>query len=821
MPPAVPQPTITALAAPSSFAPTSIQVLIVEDSTSLRRLYAHVLTRAGYRVLTAGSGAAARELITAHHPDIVLLDRVLPDGDGAEIGEWIKAAPELASTYVIMLSGIKTSEDERLGSLETSADDYMVKPVSRRELLARLQVGVRLKSTQRALEASEHKFRTLAEHSPDVIMRLDPTGRPIYVNPSVQQFFGMSPEEIIASAHSHLDIPDDLAERWYAACREVATTRQEQRLEFSYECKGVTKYVDARLVPEPSPDGQVTSILAVLRDFTERVRAEQAIARLAAVVQQAVEAVLITDDGGTVQYVNPEFERMTGFTLTDLIDRKLSDIADDDVVLGNLGRQFLNVIARQQPWSGYTQLKRKEGEPLEIEAAIFPIRDPHRGITSFVAIQRDLSERRRAEQEREIILTVASALRRASTRDEMAPVILDEIMALFNVDGAALTSVDPMTGEVVIELARGLLTPLAGWRVPASHNPTVEILNSGQAFFSDGPEALAGPRWAGELRQIHALLGVPMIAHNRGIGVLWIASTGVITTQAITLLIAIADMSASALHRVALYSELEQYAAELERRVAERTRELEAANERLKELDRLKSKFVSNVTHELRTPVSNLKLYMSLLQRGNLERRPHYEAMLRDSVDRLGQLIEDILSLSRLEIARYQPSEFAPTDLNAIVRQVVAQYQPQAEAAGLQLLIDTDPDLPLIAGNFNQLSQLITNLVVNGLHFTRQGYVRIKTLQPADPAYVALVVEDTGVGILPDDLPHVCERFYRGNHRQVEDIPGTGLGLAIVQEIVTIHRGTLSIASEVDVGTRVEVLLPVEHPDSSQLDILT
>src|SRR5690606_36280512 len=143
----------------------------------------------------------------------------------------------------------------------------------------------------------------------------------------------------------------------------------------------------------------------------------------------------------------------------------------------------------------------------------------------------------------------------------------------------------------------------------------------------------------------------------------------VITTQAITLLIAIADMTASALHRVALYSELEQYVAELERRVAERTRELEAANERLKELDRLKSKFVSNVTHELRTPVSNLKLYMSLLQRGNLERRPHYEAMLRESVDRLGQLIEDILSLSRLEIARYQPSEFAPTDLKAIVRQ--------------------------------------------------------------------------------------------------------------------------------------------------------
>src|SRR5690606_34030213 len=125
----------------------------------------------------------------------------------------------------------------------------------------------------------------------------------------------------------------------------------------------------------------------------------------------------------------------------------------------------------------------------------------------------------------------------------------------------------------------------------------------------------------------------------------------------VRLLEAIADMAANTLHRVARFEELEQYASDLEMRVSSRTREMAEANQQLRELDRLKSKFVSNVSHELRTPISNLKLYMSLLQRGKPEKRAHYEAMLQTSSERLGQLVEDILNLSRLEIAHYQPRE--------------------------------------------------------------------------------------------------------------------------------------------------------------------
>jgi signal transduction histidine kinase len=295
----------------------------------------------------------------------------------------------------------------------------------------------------------------------------------------------------------------------------------------------------------------------------------------------------------------------------------------------------------------------------------------------------------------------------------------------------------------------------------------------------------------------------------------------VISSHLVRLLEAIADMAANTLHRVALFEELEQYAAELELRVSERTHELAEANQQLRELDRLKSKFVSMVSHELRAPISNLKLYMTLLQRGKQEKRTHYEGHLQTSVERLGQLVEDILSLSRVEISHYQPRELEPTDLNAVINQIVNVHQPQAESAGLRLTFQGEQDIPLVPGDYNQLSQLVTNLIVNSLRYTQRGSINVSTASPNGRDYVLLAVEDTGIGILPDDLPHVFERFYRGNHRQTTEIPGTGLGLAIVKEIVDIHQGEINVESLVDVGTRFTVSLPVKQEARPNHNVLS
>jgi signal transduction histidine kinase len=263
-------------------------------------------------------------------------------------------------------------------------------------------------------------------------------------------------------------------------------------------------------------------------------------------------------------------------------------------------------------------------------------------------------------------------------------------------------------------------------------------------------------------------------------------------------------MVALALYRIRIVETLEQ-------RVTERTVELEQANERLQELDRLKSKFVSDVSHELRSPVSNLNMRLYLLEHDNPEKANHHIAVLKEQIGRLNSLIENILDLSRLDMGSAQAT-FAPVDLNVFVEQIASTYAPRIEANNLALVLDLAPDLPLVYGVASQLSQVITNLLVNAINYTPVGEIRIYTYLAIERSQVCIIIQDTGIGIHPNDLPHLFDRFYRGENARQTNIPGTGLGLGIVKEIVEQHNGVIDVQSEIGVGTIFRVCLPRYRP---------
>lgn len=806
-------PQAVAMDLPFSATEAPISVLVVEDSASLLRLYTHILSQAGYRVIEATSGRAALQTVWEQRPDIVLLDRVLPDMDGGDICRHIKRQLSSSACYVVMLSALKTSEDDRVSGLEAGADDYIVKPVGRRELLARIQVAARLRRTQAALQSSEAMFRTLAENSPDMITRFDRDMRFLYVNRTVQRIIGEPPESFIGKHISESPLPHALSERLQRSLAQVFAEGEAMRIEFELASGEDTLIFDTHLVPEYDMDGAIHSILSLSRDFTEHVRAEQQIARLATVVEQAIECVLITDPQGRIVYVNGAYETMTGYRADELRGQYVPELRS--VYPADFCNQYRTVLTTGAPWAGSTRCRCRSGSLCEIEVSIFPIRDRLGAVIDYAVLQRDITPRRNVEREREALLSVAASLRSAGTRAEMLPIILDQIMSALNLTGALFLSADAETGEVTIDLAVGEHAYMTGRRLTPEQATSPYVMGHSSIYVNNSVAEGDNEYLTRFLGPVSAVAAVPLFAQQRCVGVLWVGRAESITDRVLGILLAICDMAANAIHRADLYGEIQRYAAELELRVAERTRELADANERLLELDRLKSKFVSNVSHELRTPISNLKLYMLLLRRGKGDRRAQYESMLQTSVERLGQLVDDILNLSRIEIAQVHGRTLEPTDLNAVANQIVALHQPEADASGLALVFEPDPAIPLVNGDYNQLSQLITNLVANALHYTHAGSVRLRTERLNVGKLVRLVVEDTGIGILPEDLPHLFDRFYRGNHRQPEDIPGTGLGLAIVKEIVDIHNGKITVHSEVDRGTRVEVMLPAAGDDSA------
>jgi PAS domain S-box-containing protein len=426
-----------------------------------------------------------------------------------------------------------------------------------------------------------------------------------------------------------------------------------------------------------------------------------------------------------------------------------------------------------------------------------------------------LFEAERAARDR--IETLQAATQVLSTTLDLPQVfelILSELQRVIPYDSTSVQRL--VEGQLEIIGGRGFpnLEELLGVRfiLDGNSNPNREVMETRKPLilkdapflyrdFHTQPHAEAG---------IHSWLGVPLIFGDKLIGMIALdkKEADFYTEAHAKLAQAFAAQAASAIENAQLYDRLRDYAEQLERRVAERTSELEEANVRLKELDRLKSKFVSDVSHELRTPVTNLNLYLDLLERGSQDRYSHYLKVLREQAERLKDLIADILDLSRLDMTGPGIMTLEQIDLNDIVEKVVAVHKLRAEIAGLHLIFTPSKEVALVLGERNQLSQVITNLVVNAINYTSAGWIEVRTFLKPMEKQICLEVKDSGIGIVLEDIPHLFDRFYRGHFTSQLTIPGNGLGLAIVKEIVQKHDGRIEVESEEGQGTIFRVYFP-------------
>jgi PAS domain S-box-containing protein len=234
----------------------------------------------------------------------------------------------------------------------------------------------------------------------------------------------------------------------------------------------------------------------------------------------------------------------------------------------------------------------------------------------------------------------------------------------------------------------------------------------------------------------------------------------------------------------------------------------------LKELDRLKSQFVSDVSHELRTPLTNIRLYLDLLNQTEYDQRAgrYMETLSRES-ERLSSLIEDLLSLSRLE-ADSVPLNKESVDLNRMLGALMEDRERLASQYGLELRLECAANLPPIMGDALLIGQLFTNLLTNALNYTPEGghiTIRTRSQSSAETTWVVVDVEDTGYGIPPIEQSLIFRRFFRGQASKPSMVPGTGLGLAICKEITERHGGKIMVESEgvLGRGSRFTVWLPV------------
>jgi signal transduction histidine kinase len=232
---------------------------------------------------------------------------------------------------------------------------------------------------------------------------------------------------------------------------------------------------------------------------------------------------------------------------------------------------------------------------------------------------------------------------------------------------------------------------------------------------------------------------------------------------------------------------------------------------RIRRLELVRRDFVANVSHELRTPLTVIGGFAETLADDDLpeKSRRQFAATIYANAQRMQRIVDDLLDLSRLESGRWTP-DVTTVDVRSVAEEVFAAVQQRSEEKRLSLEIDIGGGADTVAADRTALRQVISNLVENAVRHTTTGSVTVFTERDAAGTWIG--VRDTGLGISPEHLPRIFERFYRVDVGRARESGGTGLGLAIVKHLVEAHGGVVTAASEMGKGTRIAAHFPDRAP---------
>ncbi len=230
----------------------------------------------------------------------------------------------------------------------------------------------------------------------------------------------------------------------------------------------------------------------------------------------------------------------------------------------------------------------------------------------------------------------------------------------------------------------------------------------------------------------------------------------------------------------------------------------------MRRLEGMRREFVANVSHELKTPLTSIKGLVETLLSGALEdaaNNRRFVSLIDEDATRLARLIDDLLALSQIE-SRAVPLRVQSVNVRELVDHIAARFRAQLQERRVVFDNQITDSAPAVRGDVERLHQVFMNLFDNAVKFNTTGG-RITVTADVQGAFLAVAVQDTGIGIPEADLPRIFERFYRVDKTRARELGGTGLGLAIVKHIVELHQGSVSVQSRLGQGTTFAVSLPL------------
>jgi len=796
-----------------------LRVLIVEDLEDDALLIARELRRGGYdlafqRVDTAAAFSAT---LSRQTWDVVIADYTLPRFSGLVALELLQESG--FDLPFIVVSGT-IGEDVAVAAMRAGAHDYLMKgnlarlvPAVEREL-QEAEVRRARRRAEEALQASEERFRRLAENAPDIVFRWTVDGGLEYVSPIVAEITGYTPQELLADPLLGFQIaaggdPQLVAE--YQNAIAEGTTLPSR--EFLYARKdGREAYMDIRSVVVRDSEGNVVAFEGILRDVTERKRAEEALRENERFLQNVFEAIQdgisVLDGDLNIVRVNQWMERM---------------YADQKPLIGKKCHQVYQQRLSPCPWcpsiptletgEAHTEIVPypTADEPTGwIELSAFPLRDAQGRVTGIIEYVRDITERKRAEVERERLLAaereqrkladtlrqVASTLNASLDREQVLQLILEQLAWVVDYDS---TSVMLSKTDVLSFVAhRGFPSealPSTELRIEALPYAQRVLEQQVTAII---PDTTTDPDWQDwpSSKHIRCWLGVPLVVQDRAIGLLNLdkEEPNFYTERDAQVAKAFADQAAIAIENARLYQDLQSQMDELKQAQAQLVQSAKMA---------AIGELAAGVAHELNNPLTGVLGFAELLLRKTPPDDPNWASLntIVNEAHRARNTVRGLLDFSRQTEFHKQRA-----DVNEIVRDTLALVRQKLMKHRITLEEGLAPGLPTLLLDVSRMKQVFLNLLINALHAMPQGGTLTVESEPVGNG-VAVRVVDTGVGIPEEHLGRIFQPFFTTKSMG----EGTGLGLSISLGIVQEHGGRIEVESQVDEGSTFTVWLPANR----------
>jgi PAS domain S-box-containing protein len=518
-----------------------------------------------------------------------------------------------------------------------------------------------------------------------------------------------------------------------------------------------------------------------------------------------------------VQRVNKRVMDLLGYEHDEIVGHSLADFTAPTPEGEGVAREvFARFLRGESTVNQEVEFRRKDGRSVWAQVSVTPVFNDRGEVEVTRSVVVDITERKRAERELEHRLALENLIATASSRFLRAGANVDaeidrcmrELAGFFQIERMCVyrfTSDEQMAQHTHAWIAPG--TPHPADEVRCADLPAVfrDVLAGrviGARTLDELPQGYEPLRRRLERAGVRSVAILPLDYSNRVLGMLLLeCAHGEL------------EWSAEDLRLLRLLGEI--IASTLARRDAEKA--LEDARRAAEAASRAKSEFLASMSHELRTPLNGILGYAQLLARDTQLESRHFEAVqgVQHCGEHLLELVNEVLDLARIEAGRVE-LRIEEVELAPLLDETADITRLRATQAGLRFVYETASTLPeAVSADPRRLKQILLNLLGNAVKFTPSGEVRFRvhgTRSPAGRWRMRFEIEDTGVGIAPDELPHIFDPFHRAPAERA--VEGTGLGLAITRDLVEAMQGALQVESRDREGSLFVVELDLPEVDA-------